>query len=430
MNRAFLTARLTAVAACTALVLLWGAGEAQARIFGNRATDGADLGYLDDIHIAGKFTLSTAMTAYGMGVAADPDGTINAKLLIYEDDGGAPGDLVACVDEMTLYGDGEKSGARDGLFSSPVNLSAGDYWLSYWADQDAGGGSQSVRVTTSGGDGVYFDTVTYTGTCPTTWGDGTEYATWNLHIWVLGYQDGDTEITFYGGHGGYTQDAYADESQATEANYGHSDHLKVGSYTGIGTKIYPAWMRCNGFNDMVPAGSTVDTCICSLYVSAFPGDNVVDLGAYRVFKPWVEGYGDNADINDGVTRIDWDADDLEWTTTLSACARDNGVDNSTDGGACTDANADRKATPESEITISAINEWIEIVIPNALAQEWVDGDANQEGVVLLEASAGADQATVHSCEKGIAATDRAPRWYIAFTPPAAESGQVIIIGGN
>jgi len=138
----------------------------------------------------------------------------------------------------------------------------------------------------------------------------------------------------------------------------------------------------------IGVGATMSACVCSAYC------NTEVLGAkliyaYRVFKPWVEGDEDGVDDDDGdVTYNDWASDEYEWTLPGAGCYNDDGVDNSSDDGACDDAaRRDRKQTYESSQSVNATG-WFVWSISAELAQDWYDGDANENGILLFTSSNG------------------------------------------
>ena len=171
-------------------------------------------------------------------------------------------------------------------------------------------------------------------------------------------------------------------------------------------------------------GEVTDITDCTLYMYCFGGAGFPLVGAYRIFKPWVEGNEDGVDDDDGdVTWNDWASDANEWGTEGCLCANDGGVDNNVDDDACVATRADRKATAEDtdQTVTTSWNEW---TMTDALAEGWYAGTINEEGV-LLEYVSGTNalvgwRSTEYASEQ--------PYWVFTYTTngePAA--GQVIII---
>jgi hypothetical protein len=131
-------------------------------------------------------------------------------------------------------------------------------------------------------------------------------------------------------------------------------------------------------------GENATISSCSLYIYCYQELlGAKNVYAARVFKPWVEGDENGVDDDDGdVTWNDWASDEYEWTGTGCACALNDGVDNSADDGDCIAANADRKSSWESGQSINSTG-WFVWGISADLAQDWYDGSANENGVILL-----------------------------------------------
>lgn len=114
--------------------------------YGNTAFDPAV-----DTKYASKFTLGPAgglvsklslacSSSAGSGVAQYWKG------VIYSDNSGSPDDLLAVTQEYTMYL-GESYAYRDLVFSTDVELAAGDYWLGLIA---GAGANASVRILPDG----------------------------------------------------------------------------------------------------------------------------------------------------------------------------------------------------------------------------------------------------------------------------------------
>lgn len=206
---------------------------------------------------------------------------------------------------------------------------------------------------------------------------------------------------------------------APENNFGARENFIIRSTTAI-----YALIRVKNVASELGAGATITGCVCSLYCYTNTADG--DYGAYRTFKPWVEGDEDGVDNDDGdVTYIDFQSDALEWTIGISACMNDDGVDNSFDNGSC-DAPEKRnhKATAEDTETVNAVG-WYAWNISTDLAQGWYDGTINEEGIILIHS--GTPDNTFYSTEY---TTDPSLCPFFVFTytteEPAA-AGQVIMI---
>lgn len=169
------------------------------------------------------------------------------------------------------------------------------------------------------------------------------------------------------------EDAYIYIS-SPDNNYGGNDAII--HYAGYREIL----IRVKNVASELGGGATISAAVCSVYCYNHGSSSAIS--AYSVFKPWIEGEytGDNGDS--GVTYNDWAADADEWGTEGCLCARDAGVDNSNDDGACTDANADRKATAEGTETVDAEDTWFGWEVSSALAQAWYDGTKNEEGIFL------------------------------------------------
>jgi hypothetical protein len=143
-----------------------------------------------------------------------------------------------------------------------------------------------------------------------------------------------------------------------------------------------AAVRCQNVSTRVGASKTVDACTLWFFTNTIP--NQGDVSVYRIFKPWNEGALDGSDPADAaegegvITWVDWSNDGEEWTTAGCGSADDGGSDNSGDG-----TGADRKATAEATVTVSAASTWYGFHISATLAQAWYAGTANEEGVLLV-----------------------------------------------
>lgn len=177
-------------------------------------------------------------------------------------------------------------------------------------------------------------------------------------------------------------------STSPDYNYGSNQGLRI-------EDVWSTLIRVKNVASELGVGATISACVCSLRGGS--GTVPVAFGAYRVFKGdslWNEGTltgSDPADAAFGegvVTWNDWSNDGEEWATAGCGCASDNGEDNSNDDGDCIDDNADRKATAEDAVTITVTNTWCGVDVSAALAQDWYDGDANENGIVFIRTSGG------------------------------------------
>jgi len=156
-------------------------------------------------------------------------------------------------------------------------------------------------------------------------------------------------------------------------NRGTDDHL-------IASPNYKTLIRVKNVASELGVGATNITAVCSMFCYYEDGDTVK---IYRTLKPWEEGIQDGEDcVDSGATWNDWNCDEKEWTTEGCACANDDGVDNSADGGACDDASRrDRKATAECQVLVNATGWWAFTISPE-LAQGWYDGTMLENGLFL------------------------------------------------
>jgi len=161
--------------------------------------------------------------------------------------------------------------------------------------------------------------------------------------------------------------------------------------------------------------ATISACVCSVYcITEVAGNKTIR--AYRVFKPWVEGTQNGGTNEPGATWNDWDNDDWEWTTGGCGSADDGGSDNSGDG-----TGADRKATQESSQGVNSTG-WFVWTISADLAQDWYDGSANENGILLYTSSGGTS--LWRGSENSIGLQ---PHWTFTYTIAGPAEGQVIIV---
>ena len=192
-----------------------------------------------------------------------------------------------------------------------------------------------------------------------------------------------------------------------ELNFGGDDKIDV--YTDRRGLI-----RVLNLSSLLGAGATISNLACSLYSS---NNYTGSFSVYRVFKPWGEGTGDftnppDAPVGEGVaTWFDWSNDDEEWGVVGCDSANDAGSDNNTDGD-----DADRKATAEGSFSTTTFG-WYTFSVTNALAQDWYDGDANENGVLIARTS-GTDESQFNSTEEG----GNPLFWCVTYTTSAGGAG--------
>lgn len=107
-----------------------------------------------------RFTLTEGASVIKLSVICNAAASGHFKGVIYR--AGAvntPTTLVASTNEITSLA----VGTNDLLFTTPVSLTPGDYYLGIWGDQSA-----SVNAQASTGDNVWYG-LPYTGTLPATW---------------------------------------------------------------------------------------------------------------------------------------------------------------------------------------------------------------------------------------------------------------------
>lgn len=205
------------------------------------------------------------------------------------------------------------------------------------------------------------------------------------------------------------EDAQIEES-TPDRNYGGETLFRVNPAIEWASLI-----RVKNLATIIGAGATITNAVCSVYCEGYNND--MTISAYSVFKPWNEGTSQVTCVSNFVSWNDWDCTVLEWTTAGCNNADDAGSDNSGDG-----INADRKATAESSINVTAIG-WYVFDISNALAQAWYDGTKNEEGL-LLKGSTGPIFNNTFSSTESATASQR-PFFVFTYTPPS--SGQKVML---
>lgn len=208
------------------------------------------------------------------------------------------------------------------------------------------------------------------------------------------------------------EDTYISSSSPTN-NYGaltiFYSHLNL-----------PGLIRVMNVASNLGENATISAAVCSLYSNS--GVYNATIAGYRIFKPWIEGTQTGSPSSGGCNWTFWDAiNAYNWTTAGCNSADDAGSDNSGDG-----TGADRKETAEGSATWTGINQWQSISISSGLAQDWYDGDANEEGLYLKPTS---NWSSFKSTEHATASIR--PRFSFTYStgapPAAARRDQLIII---
>lgn len=208
------------------------------------------------------------------------------------------------------------------------------------------------------------------------------------------------------------EDACLKEGFYGEYNFGGSTEFTVEEATNEKSAL----IRVKNVSTELGAGATISACTLSCYVSFNNDDG--DIGAFRVFKPWVEGDENGVDDDDGdATFVDWASDANEWGTAGCNSVNDAGSDNNTDGGG-----DDRKETAEDVVDVTTATTWYFWDISSTLAQAWYDGTANENGVLLWHGSSGTEN-VFHSTEE----VSFQPYWKFYYTSGAPPTSQVIIV---
>lgn len=156
-------------------------------------------------------------------------------------------------------------------------------------------------------------------------------------------------------------DAYINSSDP-DMNYSPEVDLRVSSTCN-------AIISISGLAGFLPANAIINSCICNLYCTVNTTDG--NISACQIFKPWDD---------EAVTWNSWDDRNI-WGTAGCQCAGDDGVDNSQDNH-CDEHDRDRKATAEATVNITTANTWYGFTISNALAQDWYNQTAGENGILL------------------------------------------------
>lgn len=203
------------------------------------------------------------------------------------------------------------------------------------------------------------------------------------------------------------EDTYISEN-SPENNYGGGAGIIIGNTANRRTGL----IRVSVSSDSLGIGATVNACTLFMYVSTLSEGGTAPI--YRVFKPWVEGDENGTDNNDGdATWSDWASDASEWGTAGCNNANDGGDDNNSDG-----SGFDRKSAYESTVTLDSASVWRKWAISAALAQNWYDGDDNDNGV-SIEGKFGTGGARAILASTNSAGTTSDPYFVFTYTAPLA-----------
>lgn len=221
-----------------------------------------------------------------------------------------------------------------------------------------------------------------------------------------------------------------------------SDHfnLYVGSTTGqaecnAGAILSFARLNIEGISSTIPAGATINSAVCSVYVTSLLSGVVGNyICAYEAWKGYFEDSMCWAYFKD----TSGPASGIRWYQLASDgsghCRTDAGNQNITNGphdssGTCVADSADFAATPIDSFLANAGSTWYTFNIDTSLINAWYSGSKNEYGIVFFASTsynsgfgAGTGGATMSSEE---AASGQQPRVVIDYTPGA--SGQIIMI---
>lgn len=211
------------------------------------------------------------------------------------------------------------------------------------------------------------------------------------------------------------------EDAELESNYpDHNTGAAVEIFVQQEATAFSIVIRVLNVSTELGADVTISACRLAVYNEYNYTDG--NIGAYRIFKPWVQGDELWQDNDDGdVTYNDWASDANEWTTEGCLCANDDGVDNNVDGGACdASSNRDRKATEEDMVDVTTSTTWYFWDIASALAQAWYAGTANENGVLLYHVDSGTKNkfSSIENAESG-----EWPYWEFTYTTGAPAAGR-------
>ncbi len=204
-------------------------------------------------------------------------------------------------------------------------------------------------------------------------------------------------LTLRNGLNGYngTEDNHMIDARPNE-NVGASTAISVGKHGTVlfgpegpapGSEIMTAWAADPGdlvtdtsrslirFDlSQIPAGVDILDARLRLYGFNRDSSTPVEIAAYRVTKPWVEGTRATPSQQTGASC--WEAAQLSilpWSAPGAAAASNSAQNN--------DPNWDRFESPESTAIVSANDTWYEWNLTNAV-MHWANGSWSNDGVLL------------------------------------------------
>ena len=154
----------TAVSVQTAVVTAAVAGGSFGQSQVGTLVDTGGAGYLD---LSGPYTVSAAVSVSQLnGYIAGSSAASRIRGVIYTDNSGQPGTLVAVTSEVSVAAN-RAAGWLVLPLASPVQLAAGSYWLGYWY---ADGNSRLYYLNVAGAERYKAAAYSATGNPPTSFG--------------------------------------------------------------------------------------------------------------------------------------------------------------------------------------------------------------------------------------------------------------------
>jgi hypothetical protein len=195
------------------------------------------------------------------------------------------------------------------------------------------------------------------------------------------------------------EDTHITEPSNYTYNYGGATAVHVGSAVAANTDTTALLRPSGDIGATLGAGATVNSC--SLFIPIGSGDlyESGDVDLYRLYKYFIEGteIGDLPDPDSGATwgffqafkfraaglqGYHWAAADAGIHMSGPWCTDDSGIDNVVDNNTCVAARADRDATYMSTRQVNSDNQYWGWLVTTSLAQDWYDGDAVVNGVLM------------------------------------------------
>jgi hypothetical protein len=218
-------------------------------------------------------------------------------------------------------------------------------------------------------------------------------------------------LTLREGLNGYfgTEDATMIDFRPND-NLGGSTNLGVGKHGSeapLVTDIQRALIRFD--LDQVPAGVEILAAELQLYNYETEPSASYPVGAYRLVKHWVEGTRSAPEPEVGASS--WNAAQagtLDWSTPGADAASDNAQND--------DPDFDRYETPEDVATLSGASTWYEWDLTDAV-QHWVDGDWNNEGVIITAVNEADDSRRKFHSSEAVASQTLRPTLIVTFATP-------------